>query len=428
MALVMVVSFVTFLLIGTPIAFVLGITGVLGFLVYDPGLLRLVPQRMYAGVDAFPLMAAPFFILAGELMGTSGILSRLIRFAESLVGHVRGGLAHVNIVASMIFAGISGSAIADASALGSALIPAMEKRYKRDFAAAVCAAAATIGPIIPPSIPMVIYAYVVGRVSIGGLFLAGVVPGILMGLGMMVVVYFIARRRGFEPEARRATALEIAAAFRQAIWAMLMPVIIIGGILGGIFTATEAAAVAVAYAVVVGRFVTRELQWRHVRDALSRTAVVTAVVFLLMATSNIVSWILTATMVPAHLSAMLRELSPSPAVFLLLVNIFLLIVGCLIDNVAAMVMIAPILAPIAAQYGIDPLHFGFVFVLNSVIGVLTPPVGAVLFTVCGIANAPIEKVARESFPLLVWQIVVLFLVTYVPVVALGVPHFFGYGR
>jgi len=428
MALVMVVGFVALLLIGTPIAFVLGITGVLGFLVYDPGLLRLVPQRMYAGVDAFPLMAAPFFILAGELMGTSGILTRLIRFAESLVGHIRGGLAHVNIVASMIFAGISGSAIADASALGSALIPAMETRYKKEFAAAVCAAAATIGPIIPPSIPMVIYAYVVGRVSIGGLFLAGVVPGILMGLGMMVIVYVIARRRGFEPEARRATLLEVGVAFRQAIWAMLMPVIILGGILGGIFTATEAAAVAVGYAVVVGRFVTRKLEWRHVGQALSRTAVVTAVVFLLMATSNIVSWILTATMVPAHLSAMLRELSPNPAVFLLLVNIFLLIVGCLVDNVAAMVMIAPILAPIAAHYGIDPLHFGFVFVLNSVIGVLTPPVGAVLFTVCGISKASIEKVARESFPLLLWQIAVLFLVTYVPVVALGVPHFFGYGR
>lgn len=428
MALTMSLSFLVLLLIGTPIAFVLGVTGVLGFLLYDPGMLRLIPQRMYAAVDSFPIMAAPFFILAGELMGTSGILARLIRFAESLVGHIRGGLAHVNIVASMIFAGISGSAIADASALGSALIPPMAKRYKIHFATAVCASAATIGPIIPPSIPMVIYAYVVGQVSIGGLFLAGVVPGILMGLGMMVIVYVIARKRGFEPEARRATVREVGAAFRQAVWAMIMPIIVVGGILGGIFTATEAAAIAVGYAILVGRIVTRELEWRHVWEALSRSTTVTAVVFVLIATSNIVSWILSVSMVPAQLSALLREFSPNPMVFLLLVNIFLLIVGCLLDNVAAMIMIAPILAPIARQYGIDPLHFGFVFVLNSVIGLLTPPVGAVLFTVCGISKAPIEKVAKESLPLLAWQIVVLFLVTYVPLVALGVPHFFGYGR
>ena len=428
MALVMSLSFFLLLAIGTPIAFVLGSAGVLGFAVFDPSMLRLVPQRMYAAVDSFPIMAAPFFILAGELMGTSGILQRLIRFAESLVGHIRGGLAHVNIIASMIFAGISGSAIADASALGSALIPAMETRYKTDFAAAVCAAAATIGPIIPPSIPMVIYAYVVGRVSIGGLFLAGVVPGILMGLGMMAIVYAIARKRGYRPEAHRASVREVATAARQAFWAMIMPLIVIGGILGGIFTATEAAAVAVGYALLVGGFITRELKWPHVVHALSRTVTVTAVVFLLIATSNIVSWILTISMVPAYLSAVLQSMSKSPAVFLLIVNIFLLIVGCLLDNVAAMIMIAPILAPIAAQYGIDPLHFGFVFVLNSVIGLLTPPVGAVLFVVCGISKAPIESVAKEVLPLLLWQIAVLFLVTYVPSVALGVPHLFGYGR
>jgi tripartite ATP-independent transporter DctM subunit len=429
MALGLTLGFLVLLVIGTPIAFGLGIVGVAGFVLYDPTLLRLIPQRMYAGVDSFPLMAVPFFVLAGDLMGTSGILVRLVRFAETLVGHIRGGLAHVNIVASMIFAGISGSAIADASALGTALIPGMEVRFKsRDFAAGVCAAAATIGPIIPPSIPMVVYAYVVGQVSIGGLFLAGVVPGILMGLGMMAIVYVIARRRGYEPEGRRATVRDMWSAFRDAFWALIMPIIILGGILGGIFTATEAAAVAAAYAVLVGRFITGELQWQHVRQALRNCVLVSAVVFILVATSNIVSWLLTATMVPATLSVFLRQVSNNPMVFLLLVNVFLLIVGCLLDNIAAMIMIAPILAPIAAKYGIDPLHFGFMFVLNSVIGLLTPPVGAVLFTVCGIAKAPIERVAKEALPLLLWQIAVLFLVTYFPVVALGLPHLFGYGR
>lgn len=429
MLLAVVASFFVLLLIGTPIAFSLGVAGLLGFVIYDPELLRLIPQRMYAGVDSFPLMAVPFFILAGELMGTSGILIRLVRFAVALVGHIRGGLAHVNIVVSMIFAGISGSAIADASALGSTLIPAMEKAgYTRTFASAVTAASAVIGPIIPPSIPMVIYAFVVGQVSIGGLFLAGVIPGTLMGLGMMVIVYVIARRRGYKPERRRASLRELGTAFGQAIWAMLMPFIILGGILGGIFTTTEAAAVAVAYAIFVGRFITRELHWHHLWHALSRCVVVSAVVFLLVATSNIVSWILTVAMLPASLASALKNFTSDPAVFLLLAILFLVLVGCILDNIAAMIMIAPILAPAAEQYGIDPLHFGFVFVLSSVIGMLTPPVGAVLFTVCGVAKAPLESVAKESLPLLGWLLVVLVAVTYFSPLALGLPHLFGFGR
>ncbi len=422
-------SFIFLLLIGTPIAFSLGISGVIGFLVYDPGLLHLIPQRMYAGVDTFPLMAVPFFILAGELMGTSGILARLVRFADTLVGHIRGGLAHVNILASMIFAGISGSAIADASALGSTLIPAMEKAgYSRRFASAVTAASAVIGPIIPPSIPMIIYAFVVGQVSIGGLFLAGVIPGLLMGLGMMAIVYVIARKRGYARTRRRAGLREIAKAFVEAIWALLMPVIILGGILGGIFTATEAAAVAVAYAIFVGSVITRDLRWGHVAHALSRCVTVSAVVFLVVATSSIVSWLLTANLLPVTLASTLRGITSDPAVFLFLAIVFLILIGCVLDNIAAMIMIAPILTPTAEQYGIDPLHFGMVFVLSSVIGMLTPPVGAVLFTVCGVAKVPMEEVVKESLPLLVWLFVVLLAITYMPPLALALPHLFGYGR
>ena len=422
-------SFVLLMLIGTPIAFSLGISGVIGFLVYDPELLRLIPQRMYAGVDSFPLMAVPFFVLAGELMGTSGILARLFRFAETLVGHIRGGLAHVNIVASIIFAGISGSAIADASALGSTLIPAMEKAgYSRRFASAVTAASSVIGPIIPPSIPMVIYAFVVGQVSIGGLFLAGVVPGLVMGLGMMVIVYVIARKRGYEAKRRRASLRETAEAFAAAIWALLMPVIILGGILGGVFTATEAAAVAVAYAIFVGVVITRELRWRHVVHALSRCVNVSAVVFLLVAMSSIVSWLLTASLLPATLASTLRAISSDPAVFLFFAIVSLVLIGCVLDNIAAMIMIAPILTPTAEQYGIDPLHFGMIFVLSSVLGMLTPPVGAVLFTVCGVAKVPMEGVVKESLPLLGWLLAVLLAMTYMPPLALALPNLFGYGR
>ncbi len=429
MLLILLAVFAFFLVIGTPIAFGLGIAGIVGFLITDPELMRVIPQRMYSGVDSFPLMAVPFFVLAGELMGTSGILRRLVRFAEVLVGHIYGGLAQVNILASMIFAGISGSAIADASALGGALIPGMTQRYgSRDFAAAVTASAATIGPIIPPSIPMVVYAFAVGQVSIGGLFLAGVVPGLLMGLGMMVIVYFIARRRRYAVVGTRPNLREVLVALKDAGWALVMPVIILGGILGGFFTSTEGAAVAVAYAAFVGRFVTRELRWEHIHRAISHCVMVSAVVFFLVACSNIVSWIMTSSMAPAQLAASMRQLTSDPVVFLLMVNVGLLIAGCLLDNIALMIMVAPLLAPIAVQYGISPLHFGFVFVLNSVIGLLTPPVGAVLFTVCGIAKAPLERVARESLPFLAWQIGVLALVTYVPFVATGLPAYFGYGR
>jgi C4-dicarboxylate transporter DctM subunit len=429
MTLMLLGIFLFFLLIGTPIAFGLGIAGVVGFLTSEPELMRLIPQRMYSGVDSFPLMAVPFFVLAGELMGTSGILRRLVRFAEVLVGHIYGGLAQVNILASMIFAGISGSAIADASALGGVLIPGMAKRYGNlNFAAAVTASAATIGPIIPPSIPMVVYAFAVGKVSIGGLFLAGVVPGLLMGLGMMAIAYIIARRRGYAPEGPRASLPAMLTALRDAGWALVMPIIILGGILGGLFTSTEAAAVAVLYGVFVGTFITRELKWVHINKALGHCVTVSAVVFFLVACSSIVSWILTSSMAPAQMASGLRSLSSNPLVFLLLVNIGLLIAGCLLDNIAIMIMVAPILAPIAVQYGIDPLHFGFVFVLNSVIGLLTPPVGAVLFTVCGIAKAPLEKVAVEAFPFLLWQIAVLVAVTYIPFIATGLPQYFGYGR
>lgn len=423
---ILAVTFVVTVVIGVPIAFGLGLAAVAGILAWGKVSLWLVPQRMFTGVDSFVFMAIPFFILAGELMTTSGILDRLLKFADALVGHIRGGLAHVNILGSMVFAGISGSAVADAAALGAVLIPTMAKEYDVDFGSGVCAGASTIGPIIPPSIPMVIYALAAGGVSIAGLFLAGVIPGILMGLGMMAIAYVIARRRGYPVRPRLSSWRAFLVRLWQVIPALLMPVIIVGGILGGVFTPTEAAAVAVAYALVVGFLVTRELKWRDIPPALVRSAVTTSVVFMLIATANIVSWLLTTQQLPRLLGDFLRSVAPSPWLFLLIVNIFLLIVGCLLDLSAAMIMFVPILAPIAISYGVHPLHFGFVVVLNLVIGLLTPPVGVCLFVTSGIARISMERLVRAVWPFLLWQIVVLFLVTYIPAISMAIPRLFGY--
>lgn len=418
-------AFVVTLLIGVPIAFVLGLTGLIGLLVWGKVSLILIPQRMFTGVDSFVLMAVPFFMLAGELMGTSGILSRLLRFADLIVGGMRGGLAQVNIVSSMVFAGVSGSAIADASALGSALIPTMRKQYGNDFAAGVCASAAVMGPIIPPSIPMVVYA-LVANVSVAGLFIAGIVPGIMIGLGMMVIAYVMAVKRKYPWRQERISAAEAWERTWQALPALLMPLIIIGGILFGIVTPTEAGAIAVFYGVIVGFFITRELKWSHFPPALLRSGIATGVVFILVATSNVVSWVITAVQVPELLGQLVRSISDNPLVFLLIVNILLLIVGALIDNIVAMIMLAPILAPIAKSYGVDPLHFGFIFVMNGVLGLLTPPFGMVLFVICAIARMPLLRLSRAVVPFLIWQVVVLLLCTYIPVLVVGLPHFFGY--
>jgi len=425
MLLSLTATFFLTIAIGVPVAFCLGLAGLVGVAVWGKVPITLIPQRMFTGVDSFVLMAVPFFILAGELMGTSGILGRLVRFAEMLVGWVRGGLAHVNIVASMIFAGISGSAVADASALGAALIPSMRKEYGNTFSSAVCASAATIGPIIPPSIPMVVYA-LTANVSIAGLFLAGVIPGMLMGFGMMGIAYVIARRRGYSRRTTRLPWSEVRQRTMEVVPALIMPLIILGGILFGVVTPTEAGALAVLYAVVVGFFVTKELRLSHFPPALLRAAIATAIVFILIATSNLVSWLLTAGQVPRILGDLIRSVSASPWVFLLMVNILLLILGCFLDNLAIMIMIAPILAPIANSFGIHPIHFGFIFVLNGVIGMLTPPFGIILFVVCAISKIDLVTLAGAVIPFVIWQIVVLLLVTYFPIVCSWVPQLLGY--
>ncbi len=421
------VTFVAMICLGIPMAFGMGIAGATALLVDGSVPLKIIVQRMYAAVDSFPLMAVPFFMLAGELMGFSGILHRLVAFAEVCVGRIRGGLAHISILSAMIFAGVTGAATAEATALGSILIPSLREEYDLDFGCAVVAGAATIGPIIPPSMPAIIYAILAGpSVSVAGLFLAGVIPGILMGLGMMVIAYVIAVRRNYPVRRIQLGVREFARRTLQALPMLLMPVIVIGGILGGVFTATEAAAVAVVYALVVGFAVTRQLRVRNLPGILVRSAMSTSVVAMLMATANTVSWLLTIQQVPTRIGAFLRAQSSNPWVFLLLVMFFLIIVGCLIESVAAYVMFVPILAPMAAAYGLHPLYFGFLVILNLVVGMLTPPIGVVLFVICGVAGITLERLVRAVWPFVLWQFVVLFLVLLFPGLALWIPGLFGY--
>lgn len=413
------------LLLGLPISFALVLA--CGFAIFERGLPdMLLAQRLFTGLDSFPIMAVPLFILAGELMNESGITERIVRLADAFVGHLRTGLCQVSILSSVIFAGISGSAVADASALGRVFIPAMEREgYRRDFAAALIAAAAVIGPIIPPSIPMIVFALIIQE-SVAALFLSGVVPGLLLGLALAVVTYFSARKRAPAPR-KRATIAELGAALRQGVIPILMPVIILATILGGVVTPTEAAAVAVLYALLVGVFVLRTLRFAALVRVFASSMLLSAVILFIMAAANVVNWLLTTDQVPQRFAALILGQVADPTLFLLLVNVLLLVVGCLIEGLAAMVVLVPILAPIAAQLGIDPVHFGLVVVLNLMIGLVTPPMGLCLFVADGIARVGLPAIMRQIWPLLVAELAVLLAVTFVPGLAVWLPRSLGYG-
>jgi tripartite ATP-independent transporter DctM subunit len=413
------------LLIGLPISFALVLA--CGFSIVERGLPdMLLAQRLFTGLDSFPIMAVPLFILAGELMNESGITERIVRLADAFVGHVRTGLCQVSILSSVIFAGISGSAVADASALGRVFIPAMEREgYRRDFGAALIAAASVIGPIIPPSIPMIIFALIIQE-SVAALFLSGVVPGALLGLALAVITYFTMRHAAPAPRPR-ATLRELLAALRQGIIPILMPVIILATILGGVVTPTEAAAVAVLYALIVGFFVLRTIRPAALVRVFASSMLLSAVILFIMAAANIVNWLLTTDQVPQRFAAFILGQVADPTMFLILVNVLLLIVGCLIEGLAAMVVLVPILAPVAAQLGIDPVHFGLIVVLNLMIGLITPPMGLCLFVADGIARVGLPAIMRRIWPLLLAELVVLAAVTFIPGLAVWLPHSLGYG-
>ena len=427
MGLALVVTFFAALSMAVPVAFALGLATIVVFILIDPEFLLLVPQRIFTGIDMFALVAIPFFILAGELMGGSGILDRILNFARMSVGRIRGSVGQVTVLVSMIFGWINGSGVAGASAVGSMLIPKMAKEYKNPgFACAVTACSSTVGPIIPPSVPMIIYALVAQNVSVGAMFAAGVIPGLMIGIGLMFIVYIIARKRGYPADSDTYSWRERFVITQRFMVGAFLPVIMVGGIILGIFTPVEAGAVAVLYAIIVGLFVTKSLNFTMICGALRRTGVISSVVFLMMGIANVASWILTTEQIPQVAAEALSSVTSNPLIFLLLVNIILLIVGLFFDTVAAMVMFGPLLIPMAEAYGIDPLQFGIIFTVNLITGMVTPPVGLCLFIAAGIGKTPIEQVIKESFPFLVWLLTVLIIVTYFPSTYMWVPDLLGY--
>lgn len=422
MTLAVVLVFFVLAVIGMPLAFALGIAS-LGGLQLAGVDLTILPQRMLHAVDNFPLMAIPLFILAGRLLEKAGIVRYLVDFAQCLVGRVHGGLAHIAIISGMLFGAVSGAAVASASALGTTLVPALRKSYPVAYSSAVVAAAANLGPIIPPSNAMIVYALMAGAaVSVGDLFMAGVVPGLLLAGSFMALASWQARRRGYPLSGQAFSLGRLLLQTRRALVILLMPVVVLGGIVGGVFTATEGAAIAVVYALVIGFAVTRSLKLSDLPDVLFRAAVESAVVTTIIAFAATVTFVLTIDLLPLRLSAFLRDLTDDPLVFILLVMALLVVVGMFIESNAAYIMLVPLLSPIALSYGIDPLVFGFLFVLNLVVGMMTPPVGVLLIVMCSASKVSMGALMRHAWPYVVVQYAVLLLCLAVPALITALPQ------
>ena len=419
--------FIIFLMIGLPVFFgLLAAPGLLLWLNGQPRDLALLYRNVYNGMDSFPLMAIPFFMLAGVLMNRGGITSRLVEFSQAIMGHFRGGLAHVNILSSMLFAGLSGSAVADTSAIGSMLVPAMVKNgYTRKFSAAITAASSVIGPIIPPSGIMIIYSYVMGE-SVAALFLAGIIPGILVGLGLMLMTWVMAQRYDFPVATKRATWSERGNASIKAFFPLLTPLIILGGILGGIFTPTEASAVAVAYALIVSLFILKSMTVRDLPKVLTEAAMVSSVVLLLVGAAMAFKTVVSLSHAPEILAAWILGLSDNPLILLFLINLLLFGVGMFLDAGPAIIILAPILGPIFINLGVHPVHFAIIMSVNLTVGLATPPMGLVLFVASSVSGERIESISKAILPFLFVEVVVIFMITYIPAVSLAIPRYFGF--
>ena len=423
--LVLVISFIGLLAIGTPVAWSIAISSVLTMLVSIPFVASFttVSQRMATGLDSFALLAIPFFILSGQLMNKGGIAHRLIAFAKTLVGSLPGGLALINVIGAMLMGAIAGSAMASASAMGSILGPEMEKEgYSKEFGAAVNITSATTGLIIPPSNVLIVYSLASGGVSIAALFLAGYIPGILTGLLLMFVAYFWAKKKKYKV-GERSSFKEVGKTFIAAVPSLFLLVIVIGGIVTGVFTATEASAIAVLYTLVLG-FIYKEINVKSLPEILLDSSATTAVVMLLIGASMSMSWVMSFENIPKDISTALLGISNNPIIILLIINLLLLFVGIFMDMTPAVLIFTPIFLPVVTKLGMDPVHFGIIMVLNLCIGLCTPPVGSVLFVGVGVAGTTIQKVMKPLLPLFLAMVVALFLVTYFPQLTLWLPSLF----
>jgi tripartite ATP-independent transporter DctM subunit len=424
--LLMIVLFFTLLLIGTPIAFTLGIPAIVYLMVYHPNLLPVVPLKMFRGLDSYTLLALPFFILAGNIMSRSGITEKLLEFSDQLVGKLHGGLAHVNVVTSTFFAGISGAALSDTASLGSIFIPAMVKKgYDVDFSCAITASSSVQSPLIPPSCFIVLYAAVTGA-SVGALFAAGIVPGLMIALTDHIIIFYLARKRNWPRNLEKVSLNKLVSSFLDALPALIMPAIILGCILGGLTTPTEAAALAVVYAVFVSLFYYRTLNLRQIPGILTDTLINCSILLFILAGSRTMAWVFEMEGLPMALTNFLFSVSSNIKVLFILINLVLFIGGCIIESGALLILLAPILAPIMINIGVNPIHFGIFFILNIVLGLITPPVGLCNFAAAAIGRTRVEGVSREIIPLVVLDAVVLVIITYIPETVLFLPRMFGF--
>lgn len=419
-AAVLFLTFFILLILMVPIGYSIGIATLFTILVCGDGSIPLlmITQKSITGVDSFPLMAVPFFMLAGNLMSGGGIAKRILNFFDTFMGFIAGGLSMVTTVTCMFFAAISGSAIATTSAVGAFMIPAMkDKGYDEGFSASICAAAGTIGVIIPPSVPFVIYGVATGT-SIGDMFKAGVIPGLLMGLALMLYNWATSKKYGWKGNGRKFNFKALGKSFIDSFWAILSPVIILGGIYGGFFTPTEAAAVSCVYTFIIGTFVYKEIHWKEFVDCMKDTVVIAGATSFIVGMSTSFAYVMTLEQVPETLSAFILGISDNKIIILLLMNVFLLVVGMFMDNISSCTILAPILLPVAVALGVNPVHFGIVMTMNLAIGFITPPYGVNLFVGSSVAHIPFERIVKWIWPFIGVIIVVLLLTTYIPQLSL----------
>jgi len=419
---VFLVALLIVIALGIPIGFGIGLTAVAVMHTMGMTNFRIISRRLISGIDIYTLLAIPFFMLAGEIMNQSGIVKDLLKFSRAVVGRLTGGLAHVNVFVSMLFAGLSGSSVADTSAIGSILIPMMEEEgYDKPFSTAITCVSALIGVIIPPSIPMIIIGSI-AQISIISLFLGGAIPGIIIGLALMIMSYFYAKKRNY-PVGEGTSLKEFIAVFKKTIWALFLPFIILGGILSGFFTATEAGAVAAVYALLISYFL-YGMKWSKYPEILSNAAVNTGIVMLVCGTAMALTWYLATAQVPQYLTYYITEFTESRLVFLLLLNLMLFVIGTVIDLTPALFLLVPILLPVSNQFGVDPIHFGVIMVANLSVGLITPPVGTVLYVGTSIGKISLEKLAKELLPMYAILFALILLITYVTPIVLWLPSLF----